>query len=165
MDTFYGTDIASAISQLEELGSALAQQPTLQKHHLRHICQTVYSLFGSDLFQDLSYPERCPGYPGYAKVGQIAVDLGRWTLEQTVNSERSCSQCLRFVAFYCFLRCRGVLIFNHFTIENRQSFIACYLRIRTTPFSYFPVIIPFPRIGSSLCFHGLYRVQGWVLTT
>lgn len=155
VDTFYGTNIASAISQLEELGSALAQGVTLQKYHLRHIYQNVCSLFGSDMSQELSYPERCPGYPGYAKVGRVAVDLGRWTLEQTVNSERSVSQCLKFVAFYCFLHCLGVLIFNRFTTENRQSFIACYLRIRITPFSYFPVIIPFPRIDSSLCFHGL----------
>ncbi len=155
VDTFYGTDIASAISQLEELGSALAQRATLQKHHLRHIYQNVYSLFGSDVSQDLGYPERCPGYPGYAKVGRVAVDLGRWTLEQTVNSERNSSQCLRFVASHCFLCYRCMLTFSR--IGNRQSFIACYLQIRATPFRYFLVTTPIQRINSGLCFHGLCR--------
>ncbi|PBK79390.1 hypothetical protein ARMGADRAFT_137266 [Armillaria gallica] len=45
--------------------------------------------------QDFGYPERCPGYPGYAKVGRVVVDLGWWTLEHTINSERSGSQRLR----------------------------------------------------------------------
>ncbi len=88
--------------------------------------------------QDLSYPERCPGYPGYAKVGRVAVDLGRWTLEQTVNSERSSSQCLRFVAFYCFLRYRCMLTFRRF--GNRQStVIHCLLSPNQSySFSLFP---------------------------
>ncbi len=152
--TLRGT-MASASSQLEELERLLSHHASFQKHHLCHIYRFVSSpLFGSNVSGYFSYPQRCPGYPGYAKVGRVAVDLGRWTLEQTVNLERSGSQCLRFVAFHCFLRHQCVLTFHHFAIENRQLFIAYYLRIRATPSNYFSAIVLIPKIDNGLCSRG-----------